>query len=64
MKKKEIKGIKKKLIDSVKKALNANNKSLISTLEKDLKQSIKTVSVKKVKKRRTNVNPEAVKALP
>jgi len=57
MKKKEIKGLRKKLIVSVKKALNANNKSLIDILEKDLKKSIKVVSVKHTKKNVTKKKP-------
>jgi hypothetical protein len=62
MKKKEIKGIKKKLIVSVKKALNANNKSLIATLEKDLKNAVKVVETKKAKKRVTMKQPATVEA--
>jgi hypothetical protein len=62
MKKKKIKGITRKLIVSVKKALTDNNKSLINTLEKDLKKSIKVVSAKKSKKEVTKKKPAAVKA--
>lgn len=60
MKKKEIKSIRKKLIGSVKKALTANNQSLITTLEKDLKKSIKVVETRKSKKRVTKKNPVAI----
>ena len=62
MKKKEIKGLRKKLIVSVKKALNANNKSLINILEKDLKKSIKVVSLKHTKKNITKKKPVAAEA--
>ena len=61
MKKKKIKGITKKLIVSVKKALTDNNKSLINTLEKDLKKSIKVVSAKKSKKEVTKKKFGAIK---
>ena len=61
MKKKKIKGITKKLIVSVKKALTDNNKSLINTLEKDLKKSIKVVSAKKSKKEVTKIKFGAIK---
>jgi len=55
--KKEIKGIKNRLIVSVKKVLSANDKSLVKTLEKDLKRSLKIISVKKTKKGATRKKP-------
>ena len=62
MKKKEIKGLRKKLIVSVKKALTDNNKSLINALEKDLKRSLKVVSVKKARKGETKEKLVATEA--
>jgi hypothetical protein len=47
MKKKEIKEIRKRLVLSVEKALTANNKNLIKTLEKNLKKSMKGLAINK-----------------
>ena len=50
MKKKKAKKIKQKLILAVEKVLTNNNAALIGKIEKDLKQSIKEISHKSVKK--------------
>ena len=62
MKKKAIKGIRKKLIVSLKKDLKASNKSLVSTLDKDLKKAIKVLSAKKTAKGLTKKKASALDA--
>ncbi len=50
MKKKEVKAIRHKLIVAVEKVLTKNNKDLIVKIEKDVKKSINSVSIKNRKK--------------
>jgi len=49
MKKKKVKAIRKKLIVAVEKVMIDNNVGLISKIERDLKKSIKEISIKAVK---------------
>jgi len=62
MKKKEVRGIWKKLMTSVKKALTANNKSLMKNLEMDLKRSLAVVSDKNLKKAISKKKPITIHA--
>lgn len=62
MKKKVVKGIRKKLIASVKETLKANNKGLICTIENDLKKATRLLFVTDTKNSAVSKKPVASEA--